>query len=490
MMKGVEVYHTIQVLRNSGKSYREIAIILKISKTTVQRYLNIPIEDVEEQLSTVKRSSKLDPFRDDFVHRLEQYPDIRSSRLYRDFCKQHPEVQISSRGFRKYIQKLKKKITRRKIRYFEPVTYHPGQQIQVDLGEKWVNSQFGNSFKVYFAAFSLSFSRMKYVYFQNRPFKTKDFIRAHESCFSYFGHIPLEMVYDQTKLVVIQEKYREIWFNETFWQFSNKVGFSPYICEGYDPESKGLIERAIREVKEDFLYGQEFFDLEDLRQRSLEWLPSINSRIHHTTKKRPLDLFAEEKDLMKPYEVDQKEKRRVDKTGLISWKGNKYSVPYQYQRKDVFVFSEDTTLHILAYDQKNPIAIHKISSAKGKRFINNNHYRDYEQLLSELKNEVEELFADIPGGRLFIERLVADNPKHPRDQLRAVKKLYMKNSNAEWKQVFEDLLPFPKLRASLLESMLVNSTFYKSVEKYDVTVPSSSSIQRSLAYYEKVIDHD
>ena len=165
-MKGVQEYHTIQVLRNSGRSYREIADILKISKTTVQKYLQIPIGEVEEELVGVVRRSKLDPFREEFVHRLENYPAIRSSRLYRDFCKQHPDIQIGGRGFRKYIQKLKKKITKRVCRYYKPVTYHPGQQIQVDLGEYLVRGRSGITFKVYFVAFSLSFSRMKYVFFQ------------------------------------------------------------------------------------------------------------------------------------------------------------------------------------------------------------------------------------------------------------------------------------------------------------------------------------
>lgn len=488
-MKGVQVYHTIQVLQNAGFSYREIADILGISKTTVGKYLNIPISCIDPVLMKVKRKSVLDPYREDFKNQLEAKPNIRSSRLYRDFCKQHPEIDISGRGFRKYIQKLKAEIQHHRIRYFQPVVYQPGQQIQVDIGEQRVEKITGGFFKVYFVAFSLSFSRMKYVYFQNRPFQTNDFIRAHKSCFSYFGYIPAELVYDQTKLVVIQEKYREVWFNHEFWQFANRVGFSPYVCEGYDPQSKGLIERAIREVKEDFLYGRIFIDIEDVRQQSLDWLLDINSRVHHTTQKRPVDLFEEEKKLMKPYIEDKREIRKVDKVGLISWQGSRYSVPYLFQRKEVLVSADDIRLYVFAKNQSKPIAVHSLSHEKGKLVMNNNHYRDYGESLSDLRNKAEKLVSEIEGGKEFIERLISDNPRHGRDQLRGVIKLYKKYSDADWKQVFKDLLPHQTMRASLLESKLSDDSFYKHVKPNKTKKPEISSIQRPLSYYEEIIYH-
>lgn len=45
-----------------------------------------------------------------------------------------------------------------------------GQQMQVDFGEKWMESVYGNRVKVRFIVFVLSHSRFKYVKFQDRPF--------------------------------------------------------------------------------------------------------------------------------------------------------------------------------------------------------------------------------------------------------------------------------------------------------------------------------
>jgi len=147
IMKGVQVYHTIQVLRNSGRSCREIANILKISKTTVQKYLQIPIDEVEEELVGVVRRSKLDPFREEFVHRLENYPVIRSSRLYRDFCKQHPKIQIGARGFRKYIQKLRASLLESKLiksKFYQHVErYEETVPISSSIQRSWSKGTFG-----------------------------------------------------------------------------------------------------------------------------------------------------------------------------------------------------------------------------------------------------------------------------------------------------------------------------------------------------------
>jgi len=49
-------------------------------------------------------------------------------------------------------------------------------------------------------------------------------------------------------LVVIKEIYREVLFNHEFHQYANSIGFHPHVCEGYDPQSKGKVERCIQEL--------------------------------------------------------------------------------------------------------------------------------------------------------------------------------------------------------------------------------------------------
>ncbi len=55
----------------------------------------------------------------------------------------------------------------------------------------------------------LSYSRLLYVAASLRPIDTGKLIRRHDAAFRYFGGQPKACVYDQTKLVVIEEAFRE-----------------------------------------------------------------------------------------------------------------------------------------------------------------------------------------------------------------------------------------------------------------------------------------
>lgn len=61
----------------------------------------------------------------------------------------------------------------------------PGQQLQVDFGEKWMKSVNGGNVKIHFTAFVLSHSRYKYVRFQVRPYTIVDLVAALRRCFEY-----------------------------------------------------------------------------------------------------------------------------------------------------------------------------------------------------------------------------------------------------------------------------------------------------------------
>jgi len=187
------------------------------------------------------------------------------------------------------VNRIKQNIAVKQKRYYEPVIdMVPGVQCQVDPGEIR-NVPVGDKFiTVYFVVFVLSFSRQMYAAASRQPINTEMFIRMHDEAFRYFDGICEECVYDQTRLVTIQEEFREVWFNERFYQYASAARFDIRVCEGYDPESKGKVESGVKYVKNDFFYGDTFDSFDQLKTDLFNWVDTVaNNRIHGTTMKRP-----------------------------------------------------------------------------------------------------------------------------------------------------------------------------------------------------------
>ena len=495
-MLGVEMYHAIMKLHSQNHSQRKIAELLSLSKTTVNRYLNLTKTELNSLLLSGHHQSQFGVAAEFIKNKLEIDFTIRITKLYRLVIEKYPYLSGTRRAFHNYVIKLKPEIEPKKIRYFQPIVNDkPGHQVQVDPGEYNVNYFTEMSYKVYFIVFVFSFSRKKYVHFQLRPYNTNAFVKAHLEAFQYFGAIAKEYVYDQTKLVAIQEKYREVIFNERFHKFAFQYEFEPRVCEGYDPQSKGKVERVVREVKEDFFCGEYFQDIADIRIRSLDWLERVNNEKHTVTGKAPDVLFIEELKFMRHWYQSQTENRKADKVGLISYKGNKYSVPLKYQRHQVQICPKGGILLIINKDN-NVIAEHDISNGKNLIIKNNNHYRDFSKVLHQLKIEAKAILNKYDNSDLLVERLVGENPKIARDQLRGLIKIYNRFNEQDWQMLINKSLQLRQLRTSRIEEIANDMKKKDLLNKIESVSSSSdgvdvgtSSIQRALNKYMEVL-HD
>lgn len=242
----------------------------------------------------VRRKSEFEQYRELILNAYQRYPGITQKRIYEMLTERYPEIKAGYRSLNHHINThgLKEACKSTKQRHYEPVVdYKPGQLMQADLGEAYVKCDSEMSFKVYFVCFVLCHSRQMFVTFSTKPYNTERFIDAHNEVFDYLGAYPSEILYDQTKLVVIKEEYRELILNNEFGKYALQIGFNVRACEGYDPESKGMVEKAVSFVKSSFLNGREFTGINDLRKQSLEWLHKANNRIHGTTKLVPAEQY-------------------------------------------------------------------------------------------------------------------------------------------------------------------------------------------------------
>ena len=429
--------HKIKALYDDGNgcSIREITRELNLSRNTVRKYLRMDEAEISANQENRERHKILDEYRDYIIHLLKSYPRLSSNKILKKLHDKSGDIKVSNRTVRRYINSLKETMPVKQSRYYEPVLdMIPGVQCQVDPGELRNVKIGGEDRTVYFVVFVLSYSRLMYVGTSHVPIDTEIFIRMHDAAFRYFGGVPEECVYDQTKLVVIKEIHRELELNQRFYQYATYAGFQIRACEGYDPESKGKVEAGVKYVKNNALYGEVFSDWSDFETYLSDWLyETANKRKHGTTGKIPREVYEREElpamgRYFTPAVVEGNSipaTRKVDKTGLISWNANKYSVPIAYQRSTVGVEQQDGKLYITELESGTLIAEHSDCRERGKIIKNNNHYRDYEKRISDMEASIEGRLGESLGARIC-KLLQATSPKIYKDQLAGFLKVLSK----------------------------------------------------------------
>jgi transposase len=107
--------------------------------------------------------------------------------------------------------------------------------------------------------------------------------------------VPRELLFDQMASVItddLRDQGDRLVENAEFLRFSAHWGFRIRACRPYRAKTKGKVERPVRYLRGNFLYGREFLGDSDLAAQTETWLSATaNVRIHGTTKEQPLKRF-------------------------------------------------------------------------------------------------------------------------------------------------------------------------------------------------------
>lgn len=368
-MKG-NLWMEIRNERMKGLSYTEIARKHHIDPRTAKKYAESDCKPV--YTLTTPKPSKLDPYKHLIDMWLEEAP-YSAVRIHEKLLEQGCDCKYTI--VRQYVSTRKADLNEKATVRFETI---PGLQGQVDWGffENYKVLENGEYKKLYCFLMILGYSRMRYIEFVT-DMSTTTLIKCHINAFRYFGGYPEEILYDNMKQVVVKRlmKQSESELNKQFEDFAGFYGYKPVLCRPYRGQTKGKVERTVRYVRENFMVGIHYHSLEDLNGQAHAWCNKVNAKIHGTTNERPIDRLAEEKllPLKREYIIDKINLRRVEKDCLISYAGNKYSVPAEYVGRDVTVIVLD---HMLAaYFEGKQIALHKLSYSRNTLNVNKEHYK-------------------------------------------------------------------------------------------------------------------
>jgi transposase len=280
-----------------GTSKSALARQLGISRDTIHRWIRAGDLDRDLDDAAVRYGprppvpTKLAAYHPIIEARLAAYPALSAVRLLEE---------IRAAGYAGSYSQLKAFVRRVRpvpapapvIRFETPA----GRQAQVDF------ARFRFPWGVRYALLVvLGYSRLLWCRFfvrQDMP----TLIDGLEDAFAYFGGVPQELLFDQMKAVITRDLRLEggaLVRNAEFLRFAHHWGFTPRACRPYRAQTKGKVERPVRYLRGNFVYGRIFLQDADLDHQRALWLDRVaNVRLHATTRERPRVRFDCEERLM------------------------------------------------------------------------------------------------------------------------------------------------------------------------------------------------
>lgn len=284
----------VHVLRKQGKGVRAIARATGFSRNTVRAVL----KGQSDGLYGPRRPtpSKLDPYKEFLRARIARAGDIQLGApvLHREIVEQGFEGSVKI--VQRFLATIRPKPEPEPVVRFETA---PGHQLQIDF----VVLRRGPSPLRAFTA-ELGYSRYPFVEFTDNE-RAETLIACLERAFHWFGGVPLHVLCDNPKTIVIErDAYAdgEHKYNSKLLDFAKHCGFNIKLCAPYRAQTKGKVERFHRYFRESFFNPlqskhAEPVDVALTNREVIPWLRDVaGKRIHATLKERPLDRFQRERE--------------------------------------------------------------------------------------------------------------------------------------------------------------------------------------------------
>lgn len=363
-------------LKRQGLTISAISELTGTDRKTVRKYLVQP-EGAPVYGPRSRRPSQLDPFKSYLEERLKAgvwnavvlLRELRARgytggyTILKDWL--HPQRQSASVVA---------------VRRFETP---PGQQAQVDWGHLGTLEVEGQRRPLWGFTFTLGFSRALMAEAALDQ-KLGTLLKMHEEAFRQLGGVPEEILYDRMKTVWLETDERgEVVWHPVFLDFARYWGFTPRLCRPYRAQTKGKVESGVKYVRRNFLcglQGREPSSLEDLNAQLRAWIWEVaNQRVHGTTCEQVAARWITDQfhlqplDGRPPYPYGDDELRKVARDALVCWQGSRYSVPWSYAGKPVWVREHDGQVEV--HFGRDRIAVHRRAQRKHSVLIEAEHHR-------------------------------------------------------------------------------------------------------------------
>lgn len=379
-----DVYERMKhfVIEKIKPNYTAVARQYDVDPRTVKAaYMRALNGKSEKKHRRRRRASKLDNYRDIIEHK---YTAGCSARAIYDFIVEkgftgkYTIVKDYCRQFRK--SQVKKTTIR--------VEHSIGLSAQVDWKEHLTmkdRSGVKHTFSIFL--YILPYSKYKFLRLTLDQ-KQDTLFRCLYEAFQATNGVPKEIWFDNMSTVVDHKlsDFHHHRFNERFLSFSHDASFHPIACRPFRPQTKGCVEALARTMGRLKPYDGEFNTVSELNDIVDRLCQRLNHEKSQGNNQKPMELWAKEKEHLKPFNHDLKryfesiQTRKVSQDSMIRFQNHQYSVSPNYIGKEVQIKPTQDGKAIHIYFQGVEIRKHELTN----RQFNYDPYDKHAVLKSDL----------------------------------------------------------------------------------------------------------
>jgi transposase len=431
----IQMWYKVQELTEQGLNKSQIKRETGLDRATIRNYQQMDEDTFHAWIKNKKNlPQKLSRYRGYVKDLLDKTPYLSSAQVEDRLKENHNDLpQVHSKTVFNFVQTLREeynipKPSIQENRSFEKLPEPPyGKEAQVDFGRTWMQDKDKKRKEVYFFVMVLSRSRYKFVCFTDKPFTAKSAVDAHHLAFEYFMGVSREIIYDQDRVFIHNENLGDYMLTKEFSAFCKSQSFKAVFCRKADPQSKGKVENVVKYVKQNFLRGREYVNLDALNRQALEWLGrTANAKKHSSTGLVPKEEWEHEKPhllaVRQKHVREESKAYKVRKDNTVCFKSNYYSLPLDtYKDSDscILLAVKQKELHFYTLE-KMFICSHELNPGRGQTIRNTDHRREKSKTLETYHKQVLVLFGQSELAENYLQVLRKEKYRYYRDTLQYI----------------------------------------------------------------------
>jgi len=353
-----------------GLSRRKVGRELGIDRRTVGKMLASPAPS-GYRLSSPRARRKLGPFLVE-IQRLvfpeAPYPPKQvptGQRIFELLVERHGYTGGSTQ-VRGYVSELRA----RPPEAFVPLAHLPGEA-QADFYESSVEIA-GKRCKAFAFLMVLPHSD---VYFQAcyPAENAESFSDGHDRAFRFYGGVPRRCIYDNPAYSVKRGSGpltgRERNLTDSFGALQSAYLFKADFAAPAKGNEKGSVERKVGTLRRSLMVPvPKAESFQELNKMLLEKALGVKAKAER------FEADAKRFLPVPDYEPSRLVEAKVDKTSLVRFESNSYSVPTEFVGRSVLIRAKPFEIEVLS--DKRQVAVHVRSAEKGRAFAQIAHYLD------------------------------------------------------------------------------------------------------------------